>query len=383
MKGTTFPFKPGFLSLILFVFVFCVRCIPFESKAKSIENKPIKSERLNAVVQQMEEDSLISLVAVGDIMLGTNFPYDWHLPPKSVKLLEPMWPYFRNQDLVFGNLEGTVLNSGGTLKKCQDSTKCYAFRQPEYLIDQLLEAKFNLLSIANNHIGDFGEAGRSNTVRVLKEKGFRFAGLERKPYDTITVKGVKIGFIAFSPNTECLPIEKLEEARRRVAELNELVDVVIVSFHGGAEGANYTHVTRETEIFYEEDRGNVYQFARTVIDAGADVVLGHGPHVPRAVDLYKGRFITYSMGNFCTYSRFSLKGPNGIAPVYQIKLKRNGELVETKVISIKQIGEGGPLLDTSNAAYALIKKLTKEDIPEAQLSFGTVGTANYIRPIKN
>lgn len=311
----------------------------------------------------------IKLTAVGDIMMGTNFPSNAYLPPIKSRLLDSMKPYFQNQDIVFGNLEGTLLNDGGTLKKCDDSTKCYAFRQPEYFADQLKDAGFHLLSVANNHMGDFGETGRRNTVRVLKEKGFHYAGLERCPWDTLTVKGKVIGFIAFAPNTGCLQIEDIEDAKRRVTELDALADIIIVSFHGGAEGANHTHVTKETEYFYGENRGNVYAFAHAVIDAGADVVLGHGPHVTRAVDYYKGRFITYSMGNFCTYARFNLKGPNGVAPLYQLELDGEGAFIGANVISTKQLGEGGPLLDTKKVAFQQVKSLTQTDIPEAQLEF--------------
>ncbi len=320
------------------------------------------------------EDTLISLVAVGDMMLGTNFPDSTMLPPKDLILLQPMWEYLKRADITFGNLEGTVLNSGGELKSCSDWTKCYAFRQPEYFADQLKEAGFDLLSVANNHMGDFGNTGRSNTVKVLKEKGFHFAGLESCPWDTMTVKGVKIGFTAFAPNTGCLQITDYENARAVVSKLNQICDIVIVSFHGGAEGSAKTHITRQAEIFYEENRGNVYQFARVVIDAGADVVLGHGPHVTRAIDCYKGRFITYSMGNFCTYRKFNLKGVNGVAPLFELKLTRKGVFVEGNVISTKQLGEGGPLLDESFGAFEQIKLLTTADIPELKVEFGSKGT---------
>ncbi|MCT4561933.1 MAG: CapA family protein, partial [Crocinitomicaceae bacterium] len=288
-------------------------------------------------VSWSQESTKITLTAVGDMMLGTNFPSNAYLPSPKTRLLDSMKPYFQNQDIVFGNLEGTLLNEGGNLKKCDDSTKCYAFRQPEYFADQIQEAGFNLLSIANNHMGDFGEKGRSNTVKVLKEKGFHYAGLERCPWDTMTVKGKIIGFIAFAPNTECLQIEDIANAKRRVEALDSIADIIIVSFHGGAEGSKHTHVTKKTEYFYGENRGNVYAFAHAVIDAGADVVLGHGPHVSRAVDYYKGRFITYSMGNFCTYARFNLRGPNGVAPMYQIELDEDGAFVQAKLVSTKQL----------------------------------------------
>lgn len=349
------------LGIGLSVFFF----VPFGSVAEV--NKTHKKEIISDDL--VVDDSLITLIAVGDIMMGTNFPSENYLPAKDLLLLEPMHSILRNADITFGNLEGTVLNSGGKVKKCSDSTKCYAFRQPEYFVPQLKDAGFDFLSLANNHMGDFGEEGRVNTQRVLREAGFRYAGLESCPWDTMTVKGVKIGMTAFAPNTACLQITDYKTLQSVVAELNKTCDIVIVSFHGGAEGSSRTHVTRKTEIFYEENRGNVYEFARKAIDAGADVVLGHGPHVTRAIDAYKGKFITYSMGNFCTYGRFNLKGISGIAPAFQLTLKRDGTFVKGKVISTKQVGEGGPTIDSANGAYEQIKLLTKQDLPELKVHF--------------
>jgi poly-gamma-glutamate capsule biosynthesis protein CapA/YwtB (metallophosphatase superfamily) len=344
---------------------------PFESRAKSkIKQIPMKE----AVAF---DDSLVTLVAVGDIMMGSNYPAASYLPPVDQFLLLPLHSYLQKADITFGNLEGTLLNEGGDVKKCGDPSKCYAFRQPEYFADQLKTAGFDLLSIANNHMGDFGNSGRENTKRVLREKGFAFAGLETAPWDTITINGVKYGFTAFAPNTACLQITDYETAQRIVRQLDSICDIVVVSFHGGAEGSTKTHITRKTEIFYNENRGNVYEFARKVIDAGADVVLGHGPHVTRAIDHYKGRFISYSMGNFCTYGQFNLKGISGMAPLFQLQLQKDGTFVSGKVVSTQQVSPGGPKLDPNGGAYEQIKLLTSQDIPELKVNFETDGTFTF------
>lgn len=352
--------------LYMFLWIF-----PVEINAEPEIQKKI------VTIQAEPEDTLISLVAVGDMMLGTNYPDNGSLPHRDTLLLKPMFDFLRNADITFGNLEGTVLNQGGEVKKCGDPTKCYAFRQPEYFVEQLKDAGFDLLSIANNHMGDFGETGRANTQRVLKENKLHFAGLESCPWDTLTINGVKYGFTAFAPNTACLQITDYETAQKMVKKLDAMCDIVIVSFHGGAEGSSRTHITRKNEIFYEEDRGNVYEFARKVIDAGADVVLGHGPHVTRAIDCYKGRFITYSMGNFCTYAKFNLKGISGMAPLFNLKLKKNGEFVSGKVISTKQLGNGGPLFDAFNGALEQVKLLTSQDIPELKVEFDSEGNFKF------
>ncbi len=329
------------------------------------------------VVNESVTDSILTLVAVGDLMMGSNYPTDAYCPPKNLKLLDPVSEFLRAADLTFANLEGTVMNEGGKRKPCSNPSVCYAFRQPEYLVDQMKEAGIDLLSVANNHLGDFGEEGRINTCRVLREKGFRFGGQEMQPWDTITVKGIRVGLTAFAPNQDCLPLNDSERVKEIVRELKNKCDLVIVSFHGGAEGNGRTHVLRKTENFLGENRGNVYAFARVAIDAGADVVLGHGPHVPRAIDLYKGRFIAYSMGNFCTYGQFNLKGDAGIAPLFQLTIRRDGRFLEGKILSIKQTGEGGPIPDPDKAAEKLIRSLTRADIPENQLQVDATGTFHF------
>jgi len=97
------------------------------------------------------------------------------------------------------------------------------------------------------------------------------------------------------------------------------------------------------------------------------VVFGHGPHVTRAVELYKERFITYSLGNFCTYGYFSLNGHNGIAPMIELSLNQKGEFLNGKIYPIKQVKPGGPFIDNDKSAIKEIKELTESDFPETPL----------------
>ena len=184
---------------------------------------------------------------------------------------------------------------------------------------------------------------------------------------------------AFSPNVGTNSITDYEAARSIVANLDSLADIVIVSFHGGAEGNKYQHVTRETEEFYEEDRGNVYKFSHAIIDAGADVVFGHGPHVTRAVEVYKDRFIAYSLGNFATYARFNLKNENGIAPIVKVYTDSQGKFYKAEVTPIIQVGEGIPVIDTEKQAIKILQNLTSEDFPEVHLYISDEGTITQIQ----
>lgn len=332
---------------------------------------------VNIESSEAPEDSLqaIKLMAVGDIMLGTNFPNASYLPPNDGKeMLAAVKGILQRGDLTFGNLEGVLLTGDGPVKKCSDPSVCYAFKTPDHYVNYLKEAGFNLLSVANNHVNDFGAVGVNNTLRVLGEAGIPHAGLKSLPYTTFEKEGLTFGFAAFAPNTGTISLNDHVNAKKIIAHLDSISDIVIVSFHGGAEGPTKKHITRKTEIFLGENRGNPYEFARLVIDAGADVVLGHGPHVTRAIDTYKNRLIVYSMGNFATYGRFNLSGPNGISPIIELDMTRKGEFISGKIHAIRQEGKGIPVLDESLRVVKEIQELTSQDIPECDLVINSDGT---------
>ncbi len=321
----------------------------------------------------------ITLVGVGDIMLGTNFPDPSYLPPNEGRgMLREVSPYLQNADVTFGNVEGVILNEGGDAKKCKDPSICYIFRSPEYMAQRFVEAGFDVMSTANNHAGDFGDPGRKNTQRVLDSLSIVHAGQQNTPYSFFVRKGLLFGFAAFSPNTGTMSINDIPGARAIVAHLDSLADIVIVSFHGGAEGSDYQHVTRENELFYGENRGNVYAFSHAVIDAGADVVFGHGPHVTRAVEVYKDRFIAYSLGNFATYARFNLRGENGLAPIMKVYTRPDGTFISGEIIPVIQLGAGIPSTDSQGRVIKVIQELTKKDFPEGQLSIDDTGRIHYL-----
>ncbi len=324
----------------------------------------------------VQKDTL-TIIGVGDIMMGTDFPDSSFLPPEDGATILPdtIKTILRNADVTFGNLEGTLLDKkrGGKVKTCANPAVCYAFRTPTRYVRHLTDAGFDIMSLANNHSGDFGPVGRQSSMETLDSAGIGYAGLETAPTTVFVKDSVRYGLIAFAPNEGTLDIRNLKTAKQLVKQLADSTDIVIVSFHGGAEGRGATRVTRKTEMFVGENRGNPYAFARAVIDAGADVVLGHGPHVTRSVDLYKDRFIIYSLGNFCTYARFSLKGEGGVAPILKVFLNRQGTFLKAEVTPVKQTGEGGPQLDEANQAVKTLQRLLLADFPEAPLQIDDNG----------
>lgn len=314
-------------------------------------------------------DTTLTIIGVGDMMLGTNYPSASYLPPNGGRdLLADVEGTLNSADLTFGNLEGTILNEGGTPKRCNNPSLCYVFRSPESYVDHFVNAGFDILSIANNHSGDFGPEGRRRTKAVLDEAGIYYAGLAGTDESVVFEKnGVRYGFCAFAPNRGTCDIRNLPYAKQIVEKLAREADIVIVSFHGGAEGASHQNVPRKTETYYGENRGNVHAFAHAVIDAGADIVFGHGPHVTRSIELYKDRFIAYSLGNFCTYGRFNLRGAAGIAPIIEVTVGKNGNFVEGSITPIYQQKTHGPKVDPQKRAIAKLQELTRADFPETPL----------------
>lgn len=314
------------------------------------------------------QSRLRSIIGVGDIMLGSSYPSAAYLSPcDGAGLLQPVHSILQNADLTFGNLEGVLLSGRGNPKTCANPANCFAFKSPDHYAGHLKAAGFDLLSLANNHVGDFGTAGKNNTMRVLRNEGLEFAGLREHPRTVFVRDGITYGFCAFAPFYSTARMNDYGRVRRIVRELSSEADIVIVSFHGGGEGRAFRHLTRRREHYLGEDRGNPYEFARVAIDAGADIVFGHGPHVSRSIDLYRGKFIAYSLGNFATYGRFNLRGSNGVAPIIKVQVDEQGDFVEAQIFSIHQPGRGGPVPDPENRALQEIIQLTRSDFPRSPL----------------
>ena len=320
----------------------------------------------------------LTVIGVGDIMMGTNYPED-RLPPNDGDfLMRDVTSVLQDADVTFGNLEGTLLDEGGTPKKCKDPKVCYAFRTPVRYVKNLVDAGFDMMSLANNHAGDMGDEGRDTTMSTLLYAGILHAG-QISMKTTILVKdSIRYGLAAFAPNTNCVQITDLEGARSIVRELDSLVDIIIVSFHGGAEGAKFQHVPRAHEMYFGEDRGDVYEFSHTLIDAGADIIFGHGPHVTRGVEVYKKRFIAYSLGNFCTYKGINVAGINGLAPIVKVFTNPQGEFLHGVITPTIQNHSTGVQIDPAKSVIRIIQDLSEKDFPESEIQIDDNGLITYL-----
>ncbi|MDF1564716.1 MAG: CapA family protein [Deltaproteobacteria bacterium] len=304
----------------------------------------------------------LRLRAVGDVMLGTDFPAG-HLPPEDgARMLTAVEALMRDADLTFINLEGPLCDSGET-RKCAKGGNCYAFRTPTRYGKFLKAAGADLASTANNHSGDFGEECRRETEATLDGLGIAWSGPPGS-IATADAGGLRVAMIAFHTSGATNNVNDHQTAQALVKRAQRGHDLVIVSFHGGAEGKKALHVPEGGESFYGENRGDLRKFARAVIDAGADLVLGHGPHVPRGMELYQDRLIAYSLGNFATYGRFNLSGPLALGYVLEVELASDGRFEGGRIFSTRQEGKGVPVLDEHGEAAQLIRKLSREDFGE-------------------
>jgi hypothetical protein len=310
-------------------------------------------------------------------MLGSSFPDETGglLPPgDGAGLLAEVTPLLSAADAAFANLEGPLLDAG-TSEKCARSRpgRCYAFRVPTRYGKHLAAAGFDLLSLANNHASDFGEAGRTSTRAALDALGIRYAGAAGE-VARLEVRGTRIALVAFAHSPGMNDVRDLREAARLVAEAKAGADLVVVSFHGGAEGAERQHVPPGREEFLGEDRGDLRAFARTVVDAGADLVVGHGPHVVRGMEVVKGRLVAYSLGNFATYGGFNLSGPNGLTLVLEVRLAPDGTFLGGRIHPGRQERPGGPRRDPTGAVIPVVRRLSEEDFGASAVRVSDDGT---------
>jgi hypothetical protein len=345
----------------------------------------------------------VRLAFVGDINLGTSTLADGVPPDDGLGLLDRVRPALVG-DLVVGNFEG-VLADTGTSVKCEwlrariarqqrelrrlrrhhrlpppDSTSdqagCYAFRTPTALAPRLREAGFTHLNLANNHANDFGPAGRASTEALLDSLGIAFYG----PIGRIAIDSVRhgdslttVGLIGFSTYPFAYDLLDIARSAAVVDSIRPLVDLLLVTFHGGSEGIGALHTPEAAESLGHEPRGELRRWAHAVIDAGADAVVGHGPHVLRGIELYRGRPVIYSLGNFLTYRGFKLAGPLGIAGVLQLEYAPHRRLRGARIVPTRQFPLQGPAPDPDGEALELVRQLSGEDFGDAGAEVGRDG----------
>lgn len=301
----------------------------------------------------------ISLSATGDIVMGRPGAY----PANDGKGFFDKVKSLLAADLVMGNLEEPVTDDTGVRKCAPTSTSCHQFRVPPHYAKYLKDAGFMLMNQANNHGNDFGPKGYTNTQASLEAVGLKHTGAPNE-ITVMDVKGVKVavaGFSSYSWNNSLINIESAKQVIKKAATMG---DIVVVQVHMGAEGSGMTHVKPGTEMFLGENRGDPIKFSHAMIDAGADLVIGHGPHVLRGMEFYKGRLVAYSLGNFAGGGRsLTPDGRLGWGGVLKVTLNRDGSWAGGVFNSAVMNSAGVPTVDAKKQGAAAVNDLGAADFP--------------------
>lgn len=303
-----------------------------------------------------------SLVWVGDMMLGSTTP-DPRLPTDPEATFEGVRDLLR-ADVVTGNLEGPITETGPK-SKCDGRDDCYMFSQPLDYAAIYKDAGFDVVNLANNHSNDRGEAGRESTMARLDEAAIAYTGMPGQVHERV-VNGTRVAFLGFSHYNATNSITDLAKVEEQIRDAGGRNDVVVVFFHGGLEG------DKGTRISHTGDPGaDFIKFAHTAVDSGADLVAGSGPHVLRAMEVYKDRLIAYSLGNFATYGWFTLTKTTSTSGVLSVELGPDGAFRGAKLSPTKLTGKGTPA--KGGDAIDMVRRLSKSDFPETGVEISEDG----------
>lgn len=325
---------------------------------KTIHKQEIVEKKINS----------ISLSFVGDVTPTKEFP----------DLFGFVKDELSKPDLMIGNLEGAITdiekNKCGTII----TGKCYAFSGNEGFVQILKNASFDMVNVANNHAYDFGEEGFFDTLKNLNNYDIDAIGSKNTIIEK-KINGIRISFVGFSTGVLTNDLNKEDTVKTIIERAKINSDLVVVLFHGGAEGIGATHVLNTKEKYLGEERGNVQSFAKIAVDSGADIVVGSGPHVLRGMEWYKGKLIAYSLGNFAGYNTFSTEGILGDSGILTINIENKNQIIDANFVPISINKSGVPIIDWANTSISQVNTLSKEDFKENGVMFDEFGkTTNKI-----
>jgi Bacterial capsule synthesis protein PGA_cap len=354
---------------LAFLFSFLVDGAPAPA-AEQAQTAP-KTIAVKKVVKKAKSTvpaGVVTIAAVGDIVMGST-P---NLPPRNGRSFFDGVETDLAGDVVLGNLEGT-LSTGGSSKCGAGSSNCYAFHTPPAYAAWLRKAGFTVMNLANNHAFDYGPSGQTETLAALATQDLAHTG---RPGEIAyqQVGEIKVAVVGFAPYPWAQSLTDIPAARRLVKKAAANADVVIVTMHAGAEGTAHAHVRPGTETYLGENRGNVVAFSHAVVQSGADLVIGSGPHVLRGMEWYHGHLIAYSLGNFAGYKVFALGGPLSKSGILRVTLRGDGGFDSGTLVPTRLAGAGVPALDPSESAHGIVRTLSKDDFGAQGVKVSANGT---------
>jgi len=303
------------------------------------------------------QETTVRIAWVGDTMFGTATT---NPPGDGAALFARVLGDLRAPDLTFGNLEGVLATGGAGKCGAQPSSTCFAFRAPPRYARGLRDAGFDVINLANNHALDYGAQGQAETLAALRSQRLAYTGLPGR-IAVVRRNGIRVAFVGFAPYRWASSLLDIPAAAALVRTATQRADVVVAAMHAGGEGSGQTHTPQGHEVAFGEDRGDTRGFAHAAIDAGADLVVGSGPHVVRGIERYHGRLIAYSLGNFAGWHNFALGGVASLTGLLDVTLDRSGRPVEGRVVSLVAAPPGIPAHDASHGTARLMDDLSKQD----------------------
>ena len=331
----------------------------------------------------------VRVCAGGDVTLGTNLDRDWArmaaarmrqqfaLSDRPAELIAPLRPLVEGADIVLLNVE-MAIGEGAAAPKCgRKSTNCYAFRAPTssaMALRDVAPGKIVVGNVANNHARDAGPEGQVKTVDLLARAGVLVTGFDTLATAVPTPSGDTIGVLGFYTSADSPDARDTAAVFRHVSRAAGRFPVVIVTMHLGGEGASAQRTRDATEIFLNIDRGNPVGFADAAVRGGAALVIGHGPHVVRAIEWReRGALIAYSLGNLLTYGPFTLKEPLNRGGVLCASIDANGRVASSSLASTVQLAPGVMRRDSTHRAAALMDSLGRLDFKATRARVDSVG----------
>ncbi len=345
-----------FLSIIAVALLISSYYLYFSKNQETPKNQTQgEKEFLEFSVQKKklpQESEEVSLVAVGDISYSRGVE-------RTVKEQKDInYPFLKIQDylnsanLVFGNLE-TPITQGAEIPDFE-----MIFRSNPGTEQALKQAGFSVLSLANNHTPNFGEKGLKDTFNYLAEAGIKYVGAGNNEQEAnqpvyIEKSEIKFAFLAYndidivpasyeaSDNCAGTAFMRIDKMRGVVKEAKQKADFVIVSMHAGIE---YTDKPNDSQV----------NFAHAAIDAGADLIIGHHPHVVQALEKYKGKYIFYSLGNFVFDQPQSQETKEGLA--IKVYFTKDG-INKISFLPVVMENLAQPKMADNSAAEKILKRL--------------------------
>ena len=284
-KARTIILADIVLVVLLIFTLLLVGCKNLLTGGKKQKEETAISEEMEKTTKRKNKTVSFTISAVGDCTFGTdeNFAYEGSMPAKYDEVGDFNY-FFENVKSVFEEDDLTIVNFEGTLT---DSTtredKQFAFKADKSYAEILTDGFVEAANLANNHSKDYGEQSYNDTMDALDEAGITNFGYDRVAIKK--VKGIKVGLVGTYVLADGLGVK--DSMEKNIQDLkDEGAQVIIASFHWGEEKEEYPN---DVQV----------ELAHAAIDAGADLVLGHHPHVLQGIEQYKGKNIVYSLGNFC------------------------------------------------------------------------------------